>query len=152
MPVARLATMTFGAQGGGRDAEDQRLDEQVQAAQRRAETSAAWSAQVMSLTGTGSAQKGQVRATVDLDGLVTGLSVSDAVAARGGRVVELAVQSAVHAAQEHVAQQTDELTAAQWGAESPTTHAVTGEIRANVRTPDPDDPPTTGTTNPGGRW
>ncbi|MFC7491679.1 MULTISPECIES: hypothetical protein [unclassified Knoellia] len=146
--------MTFEGQRGGRDADDRRYDEQVEAAARRAETSAAWSAQVMSLTGSGSAQNGQVRATVDLDGLVTGLSVSDVVAAKGGRVVELAVQSAVHAAQEHVAEQTKELTTAQWGADSPTTHAVTGEIRANVRTPDPDEPTTgtRGTTNPGGRW
>ena len=137
--------------GDGHTADDDRYDEEVRAAQHRAGTSAAWSAQVMALTGAGSADRGRVRATVNLDGIVTGLSVADSTAARGGRVVELAVQSAVHAAQEHVLQQTTDLTTAQWGADSPTTRAVTGEISANVRTPDPDEP-VTGPANPGGQW
>ncbi len=105
----------------------------------------------MALTGTGSADRGRVRATVNLDGIVTGLTVADSTAARGGRVVELAVQSAVHAAQEDVLRQTTDLTSAQWGADSATTRVVTGEIAANVRTPDPDEPdPAAG--NAGGRW
>lgn len=137
--------------GDGRTADDHRYDDEVQAAQHRAETSAAWSAQVMALTGAGAADRGRVRATVNLDGIVTGLTVADSTAARGGRVVELAVQSAVHAAQEHVLEQTQQLTAAQFGADSATTRAVTGEIAANVRTPDPDEP-VAGPTNPGGQW
>lgn len=147
--AASLLGMTPG--DGQRVEDDHRYDDEVRAAQHRAETSAAWSAQVMALTGAGSADRGRVRATVNLDGIVTGLTVADSTAARGGRVVELAVQSAVHAAQEDVLRQTTDLTSAQWGADSATTRVVTGEIAANVRTPDPDEPdPSAG--NAGGRW
>ena len=123
----------------------------VEQAQARAAKSAAWSTEMMTLTGTGEAERGGITVQVDADGILRAVTVSDVVAAKGGRVVELGVLAAVRSAQDQVAEQAKTLTAQAWGADSPTTHVVSQEYAAN-RSVAPDEGPAPRTPNNGGQW
>lgn len=127
-----------------------------------ADRARAWSAEVAALEGTGSAAKGHVRATVDVQGLVTGLAVSDELAARGGTAVTAALQQAVRAAQESVRDQAVRSSEALWGPDSATTQAFRREVETATRPvevePLPGDdpgtppPPSRGPQHDGGTW
>lgn len=106
------------------------IEAQAATAEPRAAHARAWSDEVAAIQGMGVAEHGDVRATVDIQGLLTGLSVSDAVAARGGRVATAAIQRAVRQAQESVRQQAVESSERAWGPDSPTSHAFRGEVEA----------------------
>lgn len=106
---------------------------------------------MMALTGTGEAERGGITVEVDAEGVLRRLTVSDVVATKGGRVVELGVLSAVHTAQKQVAEQAESLTARAWGADSRTTRAVSQEYAANRTAPADDDSPAP-PSNDGGQW
>lgn len=105
---------------------------QTAAAAPQAERAQAWSAEVATIQGVGVAEHGDVRATADVQGLLTGLSVSDAVAERGGRVVTAAIQRAIREAQESVRQLAVESSERVWGPGSPTTDAFRDEVEATT--------------------
>ncbi|GEQ12196.1 hypothetical protein KLO01_02430 [Knoellia locipacati] len=126
-------------------------DGAVAEARARAERSADWSAAVTAVSGTGEAERGGVRVEVDAEGVLRRLTVSDVVAAKGGRVVELGVLAAVRTAQEDVTAQVHELTARAWGEDSATTRVVSQEFTANQTAPR-DEPDSTHARNDGGQW
>lgn len=126
-------------------------DGAVEEAQARAALAADWSSQMMALTGTGEAERGGITVEVDAEGVLRRLTVSDVVATKGGRVVELGVLSAVHAAQAQVAEQAESLTARTWGQDSRTTRVVSQEYAANRTAPEADDSPGS-PSNDGGQW
>jgi len=123
----------------------------VEEAQARAAKSAEWSAQMVALTGIGEAERGGITVQVDADGILRAVTVSDVVAAKGGRVVELGVLTAVRSAQEQVSEQAKALTAQAWGADSRTTQVVTQEYSAN-QTASPDEGSSGQPHKDGGQW
>lgn len=135
---------------------------QTAAAQPQAERAQAWSAEVATIQGVGVAEHGAVRATADVQGLLTGLSVTDAVASRGGRVTTAAIQLAIREAQESVRRQAVESSERVWGPGSPTTDAFRAEVEAATPLievqPIPSDGRTlpsegdSGTSRDGGTW
>lgn len=100
------------------------------AAEPQAERARAWNTEISALVGVGEAEHGDVRATVDVQGLLTGLSVSDTVASRGGRVATRAIQSALREAQESVRQRAAASSDRVWGAGSATSTAFRAEVEA----------------------
>ena len=78
------------------------IDADIEGAHERAARADAWVREVEQLTGHGEAERGGVRVQVDLSGSITGLSVSDPVAGRGGQAVAQAVLAATAAAQADV--------------------------------------------------
>ncbi|WP_392542704.1 YbaB/EbfC family nucleoid-associated protein [Oryzobacter telluris] len=109
-----------------------------------AERARAWSDEVAALEGTGTAAKGHVKATVDVQGLLTGLAVSDELAARGGTSVTSALQQAVRAAQESVRDQAVRSSERVWGPDSATTAAFRGEVETATRPVEVEPLPTDG--------
>src|SRR5690349_2700218 len=77
-----------------------------------------WRDEVLATTGRGTAAAGRVVAEVDLQGVLTGLAVSDIVAARGGRVAGSAVLAAITAAHEDVKAKVDASSARMWGTDT----------------------------------
>ena len=91
------------------------------------------------------ATAGRVVAEVDLQGVLTGLAVSDIVAQRGGRAAGPAVLAAITAAHEDLRAKVDASSSQMWGAGTPTTSALNSEVHAdNPSLHAPDD----GTTPP----
>ncbi len=126
-----------------------------------ADRARAWSEEVAALEGTGTAARGHARATVDVQGLLTGLAVSDELAGRGGTAVTAALQQAVRAAQDSVRDQAVRSSELAWGPGSATTQAFRGEVEAATRpvevdplpTAGPgDEPPRRGPRHDGGTW
>lgn len=103
---------------------------QTAAAEPQAEHARAWSAEVATIQGVGVAEHGDVKATVDIQGLLTGLSVKDTVTSRGGRATTAAIQLAVREAQESVRQQALASSERAWGPGSATAEAFRGEVEA----------------------
>lgn len=138
------------------------IDRQVAGVEPQAEKARAWSTEVEALVGVGAAEHGEVRAAVNLQGLLTGLSVSDAVASQGGRAASRAIQQALREAQEDVRRQAEASSDRVWGPGSATSTAFRAEVEAATplieiqpldsdgRTlPGRDERPTTGG---GGTW
>lgn len=126
-----------------------------------ADRAQAWSAEVAALEGTGSSARGHVRATVDVQGLLTGLAVTDEMAGRGGTAVTAAVQQALRGAQESVRDQAVRSSERVWGPDSATTQAFRSEVETATRPvevePLPTDgpgevPPPRGPQHDGGTW
>ncbi|WP_377641364.1 hypothetical protein [Oryzobacter terrae] len=126
-----------------------------------AERAQAWSAEVAALEGTGTSARGHVRATVDVQGLLTGLAVTDEMAGRGGTAVTAALQQALRAAQESVRDQAVRSSERAWGPDSPTTHAFRGEVETATRLVEVEPvatdgrgeaPPPRGPQHDGGTW
>ncbi|GAB3074151.1 YbaB/EbfC family nucleoid-associated protein [Pedococcus soli] len=128
------------------------IDEDIAGAHDRAAKADAWVHEVERITGTGTAERGGVRVEVDLQGMVTGLSVTDAVAARGGQTVAYAVLSATAQAQDEVRRKAAESSAATWGADSAATRHFAGEVAADNVTAHPDAPPAGPRDTRGGTW
>lgn len=129
-----------------------RIEAQTTEAQERPARVERWRDEVLATTGRGTAAAGRVVAEVDLQGVLTGLAVSDIVAARGGRVAGAAVLAAITAAHEDVRAKIDASSAQMWGADTPTTSALGAEVRADNpslhpsdATPPPAGPRTEGT-------
>ncbi|MCE1177658.1 MAG: YbaB/EbfC family nucleoid-associated protein [Micrococcales bacterium] len=134
-----------------------RLTSQRQAAERRPAEVASWRRQVESLVGRGSSPRRQVDATVNIQGVLTGLTVADSLAQQGGRAVADQVLRAVADAQQAVRDQAEAMSSQMWGPDSPTTQAFRAEVAANTTDPDIEDgPDLTGgsraTTPQGGTW
>lgn len=118
------------------------IEAQSEEAHRRAAEAARWSGEMEQLTGRGTAMRGGVTVEVDLGGTVTGLGISDAAAARGGREVARAVLAAHRDAQEQLRRLAEESTARTWGRDSGTTRAVREEVdRLTGGAGGPDDGP-----------
>lgn len=101
-----------------------------------------WRDEVLATTGRGTSAAGRVVAEVDLQGVLTGLAVSDVVAQRGGRAVGPAVLAAITAAHEDLRARVDASSSQMWGADAATTGALNTEVRAdNPSLHDPDDSP-----------
>lgn len=138
------------------------IDAQVAGVEPRAEQARAWSAEVEALVGVGVVEHGDVRANVNVQGLLTGLTVSDAVASQGGRTASRAIQQALREAQESVRQQAEASSDRVWGSGSATSAAFRAEVEAATplidvqpldsdgrSLPGDDDQPT---TRDGGTW
>lgn len=123
-----------------------RIQAQTTQAQERPARVERWRDEVLATTGRGTAAAGRVVAEVDLQGVLTGLAVSDIVAARGGRVAGPAVLAAITAAHEDVRAKVDASSAQMWGAGTPTTSALSAEVRADNPSlhPSDDAPPPAG--------
>jgi hypothetical protein len=123
-----------------------------EAEQRPAEVGS-WRDGLMETRGRGTAAAGRVVAEVDLQGLLTGLAVSDIVAQRGGREASRSILAAITAAHEDVRSTVQASGAGMWGEGSPTAGALNAEVRAdNPLLHEPDDatpPPRRGTE---GTW
>lgn len=112
-----------------------------------------WRDEVLATTGRGTAAAGRVVAEVDLQGVLTGLAISDIVAERGGRVVGPAVLAAITAAHEDVRAKVDASSSQMWGQDSQTTGALNAEVRAdNPSLHDPDGTPPAAPPNAEGTW
>ena len=150
--------MTEGTQDQGRRASRDldtalaRIDADIEGAHERAARAEAWVHEVEGLTGHGEAERGGVRVQVDLSGSLTGLSISDPVAARGGQTVAQAVLAATVAAQADVRRRAGESGAAVWGADSASARVFAAEVAADHVTPDPEGPPPAPQGNQGGHW
>lgn len=105
-----------------------RITAETDAAHEKAVSAERWRHEVESVTGTGRAEGGHVRAVVDVQGMLTGLVVGDVVASRGGRVVTAAVRTALRAAQEDVRRRAVESAEAAWGPGSATATAFGAEV------------------------
>lgn len=106
------------------------VEAQAAAAEPHAEKARAWSSEVEALIGVGEAAHGDVRAAVNVQGLLTGLSVSDAVTSQGGRATSRAIQHALREAQESVRQQAEASSDRLWGSGSATSAAFRAEVEA----------------------
>ncbi|MEO6020494.1 MAG: hypothetical protein ABIP45_09645 [Knoellia sp.] len=126
------------------------VEAQAARAEPQAERARAWSEEVAKIQGVGHAESGKVQATVDIQGLLTGLSVSDAVASLGGRKATRAIQGAVRAAQESVRQQAVQSSERMWGPGSPTTDAFRAEVEAATPLIEIQPLESDGRTSPGG--
>ena len=128
-----------------------RIQAQTTHAQERPAQVDRWSQDVLATTGRGTAAAGRVVAEVDLQGVLTGLAVSDVVAQRGGRVAGTAVLAAITAAHEDVRARVDASSSQMWGADAPTTGALNSEVLAdNPSLHVDDEPPAPRTTE--GTW
>lgn len=128
------------------------IDEDVAGAHDRAAKADAWVHEVERITGTGTAERGGVTVEVDLHGMVTGLSVTDTVAARGGQTVAYAVLSATAQAQDEVRRKAAESSAAVWGADSSAARQLAAEVDADNVTGHPDARPAGPRDTRGGTW
>lgn len=128
------------------------IEAQSEEAHRRAATAARWSGEMEQLTGRGTAMRGGVSVEVDLGGTMTGLGISDAAAARGGREVARGILAAHREAQEQLRARAEESTAEAWGRDSATTRAVTEEVDRLTPGASPRQDPGPGTTPQGGAW
>lgn len=135
------------------------IAQQSAAVTEHQERALAWQREVEGLVGSGRSEDGRVRAEVDVQGLVTGLVVDDAVASRGGRAVTAAVRLALRAAQEDVRERAARSAEGAWGPGSATAEAFRQEVTS--ATPlvavEPDDGgPVSGGAGPaaptGGTW
>lgn len=106
------------------------IDAKVAAVEPQAARARAWGSEVEALVGMGTAEHGDVRAAVNIQGLLTGLSLTDAVAAQGGRSATRAIQQALREAQEDVRRQAEASSERVWGPESATTTAFRAEVEA----------------------
>lgn len=130
-----------------------RIQAQTSEAEERPATVDRWRDEVLATTGRGTAAAGRVVAEVDLQGVLTGLAVSDIVAARGGRVVGPAVLAAITAAHEDVRAKVDASSSHMWGADASTTGALNAEVAAdNPSLHDGDDTPPPPTRPTEGTW
>ncbi len=120
------------------------------AAGPQAERARAWQHEVEGLTGTGTAEAGRVRAVVDVQGMLTGLAVGDAVAARGGRAVTTAVRTALRAAQLAVRTEAAGSAERAWGPGSATAEAFRAEVERATPLVEVEPPETDGRSMPGG--
>jgi soluble lytic murein transglycosylase-like protein len=131
------------------------IEAQAEEAHRRADRAGAWVQEMEELTGRGTAMRGGVAVEIDLGGTVTGLGISDAAAARGGREVARAVLEAHARASEELRRRAEESTAHAWGADSATTTAVREEVdrlTPRARGTDGNDGLGPRATRPGGAW
>ncbi|MFW5474589.1 hypothetical protein ACOCJ5_14880 [Knoellia sp. CPCC 206450] len=130
-----------------------RIQAQTTEAQERPAQVERWRDEVLVTTGRGTAAAGRVVAEVDLQGVLTGLAVSDIVAARGGRVAGPAVLAAITAAHEDVKAKVGASSARMWGADTPTTNALAAEVRADNPSLHPsDDTPPAARPRTEGTW
>lgn len=121
-----------------------RIQAQTSQAQERPAQVDRWRDEVLAATGRGTAAAGRVVAEVDLQGVLTGLAVSDIVAQRGGRVAGPAVLAAITAAHEDLRAKVDASSSRMWGADAPTTSALNSEVHADnpsLHAPDDGTPP-----------
>ncbi|MBM6405421.1 YbaB/EbfC family nucleoid-associated protein [Phycicoccus sp. CSK15P-2] len=116
-----------------------------------ADAALAWQQEAEALTGTGTAEDGHVRAVVDVQGMLTGLVVGDAVAARGGRAVTAAVRTALRGAQEDVRRAARESAERAWGPGSATAEAFGAEVDRATPLVEIEPPESDGRTMPGDR-
>lgn len=118
------------------------VEAQTREAEERPARVDAWRDDVLATRGRGTAAAGRVVAEVDLQGVLTGLAVSDRVSQRGGRESSRAILAAVTAAHEDVRSRVAQSSAAMWGADSATTGALNAEVVAdNPLLHDPSDTP-----------
>lgn len=130
-----------------------RIQAQTTEAQERPARVDRWRDEVLSTTGRGTSAAGRVVAEVGLQGVLTGLAVSDVVTQRGGRVVGPAVLAAITAAHEDLRAKVDASSSRMWGADAPTTGALNTEVRAdNPSLHDPQDTPPPAPRNTEGTW
>lgn len=108
-----------------------KVEAQTREAEQRPARVGAWRDEVLATRGRGTAAAGRVVAEVDLQGVLTGLAVSDIVAQRGGREAARAILAAVTAAHEDVRGRVAESSAQMWGADSATTGALNAEVVAD---------------------
>lgn len=130
-----------------------RIAAQTRDAEDRPTRVNAWRDDVLATRGRGTAASGRVEAEVDLQGVLTGLAVSDIVAQRGGREASRAILAAITAAHEDVRAKVDASSSAMWGTDTPTTGALNAEVRAdNPSLHDDDDAPPPPPRNTEGTW
>lgn len=130
-----------------------RVEAQTREAEQRPARVGAWRDEVLGTRGRGTSAAGRVVAEVDLQGVLTGLAVSDVVAQRGGREAARAILAAVTAAHEDVRSRVAQSSAQMWGADSATTGALNAEVVAdNPLLHDPDDGPAATSERPEGTW
>lgn len=130
-----------------------RIQAQTTEAQERPARVDRWRDEVLSTTGRGTSAAGRVVAEVGLQGVLTGLAVSDVVARRGGRVVGPAVLAAITAAHEDLRAKVDASSSRMWGADAPTTGALNTEVHAdNPSLHDPEDTPPPAPRSTEGTW
>ena len=96
-----------------------RIQAQTTEAQERPARVDRWRDEVLATTGRGTAAAGRVVAEVGLQGVLTGLAVSDVVAQRGGRAVGPAVLAAITAAHEDLRAKVDASCLADVGCRHP---------------------------------
>lgn len=130
-----------------------KVEAQTRAAEARPAQVGAWRDGVLATRGRGTAAAGRVVAEVDLQGVLTGLAVSDVVAQRGGREAARSILAAVTAAHEDVRSKVDVSGAQMWGSGSPTAGALNAEARAdNPLLHDRDETPPPPPPSPQGTW
>lgn len=130
-----------------------KVEAQTRAAEERPAQVNGWRDDVLATRGRGTAAAGRIVAEVDLQGMLTGLAVSDIVAQQGGRSVARGILVALTAAHEDVRAKVGESSANMWGADSSTTDALNAEVRAdNPSLHDPDDAPPPTPRNTEGTW
>lgn len=129
------------------------IEDDIAGAEERARLAHDWASQMMSLSAEGRAVRGQVRVRVNIDGLITGLSISDEVASHGGRQVRTAVLTALKDAMSRLRATSEDLTARQFPGMDATQSAVNAELSVTLRSPDLDPDDQYGPRqNPGGTW
>ena len=108
-----------------------RVEAQTREAQERPARTNAWRDDVLATRGRGVAAAGRVVAEVDLQGVLTGLAVSDIVSQRGGREATRAILAAITAAHEDVRTKVGQSSDQMWGPDSSTTAALNAEVQAD---------------------
>ena len=108
-----------------------RVEAQTREAEERPVRTNAWRDDVLATRGRGVAAAGRVVAEVDLQGILTGLAVSDIVSQRGGREASRAILAAITAAHEDVRTKGGQSTDQMWGTNSSTTAALKAEVHAD---------------------
>jgi hypothetical protein len=104
------------------------LDEAAEAAHERAARTESWKDDVMAVRGRGTAMGTGVVVEVDSGGALLTLGIRDDAARQGGPAVAHAVLEAQSAAHAQVRERVAAMTTATFGAETPTTRAVTAEV------------------------
>lgn len=94
-----------------------------------ADRTQAWAAAMAEIQGEGEAAGGQVRVIVDSQGRMAGVELEADVVARGAKAVSAAVQEATRRATQDLVGQVQDATAATFGPDSPTTHAMTADLQ-----------------------
>lgn len=111
------------------------IDAQAEAAHERAERATAWRREIEAMTGEGTALRGEVRASVRADGLLSALTITDDAAARGARVVQDAVLEALAGAQRDVRAKAHAASVSAWGERDNAVAALDAEVRASTPVP-----------------
>ena len=101
------------------------IDNDIEAAAQRAQQATAWRHQVETMRGEGSSRDGSVSVTVDMTGLLTGLSISDDICQRGGQEVRQGILDALRQAQQDVRDQVLASSEETFGSDS----SATGRMR-----------------------